>query len=65
MIAILHSALLVLFTIFAVAAALAFDWMLLRAMFVLMRPATVRRSPATSQVVRGTVQLARVYAPHR
>lgn len=65
MIAMLHFATLVITTIFAAAAALAFDWMLLRAMFVLMRPATARRIPATQHSVRGTTQLARAYAPHR
>ena len=65
MIAMLHFVTLVITTIFAAAAALAFDWMLLRAMFVLMRPATVRRIPATPHLVRGTSQLARAYAPHR
>jgi hypothetical protein len=64
-IAILHFATLVVTTIFAAAAALAFDWMLLRAMFVLMRPATARRIPATPHLVRVTTQLARAYAPHR
>jgi len=65
MIAMLHFATLVVTTIFAVAAAVAFDWMLLRAMFVLMRPATARRIPATPHLVRRTTQLARAYAPHR
>jgi len=65
MIAMLHFATLVVTTIFAAAAAVAFDWMLLRAMFVLMRPATARRNPATPQLARGTTHLARAYAPHR
>jgi hypothetical protein len=65
MIAMLHFATLVVTTIFATAAALAFDWLLLRAMFVLMRPATARRIPTTPHLVRGTTQLARAYAPHR
>ncbi len=43
MIAMLHFATLVVTTLFAAAAAVAFNWMLLRAMFVLMRPATARR----------------------
>jgi len=65
MIAILQFATLVVTTIFAAAIAVAFDWMLLRAMFVLMRPATIRRVPAPAHMVRGTTQLARAYAPHR
>jgi hypothetical protein len=65
MIAMLHFAALVVTTIFAAAAAVAFDWMLLRVMFVLMRPATTRRAPAPTHVVRGTTQLARAYASHR
>jgi hypothetical protein len=65
MIAMLHFATLVITTIFAAAAAVAFDWMLLRATFVLMRPATARRIPATPHLVRGSTQLARAYAPQR
>lgn len=44
MIAIAHSAGLVLTTIFAAAAAVLLDWLLLRAMFQLMRPATASRA---------------------
>ena len=65
MIAMLHFATLVVTTIFAAAAAVAFDWLLLRAMFVLMRPATARRVAPTARLVQGTAQLARAYAPHR
>jgi hypothetical protein len=65
MIAILHFASLVAVTVFAVVAAAAFDWFLLRMMFVLMRPATARRIAAPSQLVRGTAQLARAYAAQR
>lgn len=65
MIATLHFATLVVTTIFAAAAAVAFHWMLLRAIFVLMRPATARRVAATSHLVKGTAQLARAYASHR
>jgi hypothetical protein len=53
MIAMLNFATLVFTTLLAAAAAVAFHWMLLRAMFVLMRPATARR------VNRGTAQLVR------
>jgi hypothetical protein len=65
MIAMLHFATLVVTTLFAAAAAVALDWLLLRAMFVLMRPATARRVNAPSRLVRGTAQLARAYATHR
>ena len=65
MIAMLHFATLVATTLFAAAAAVALDWLLLRAMFVLMRPATARRVNAPSQLVRGTAQLARAYAAQR
>jgi len=67
MIAMLHFATLVVTTLLAAAAAVAFDWLLLRAMFVLMRPATARRVNAArpTQLVRGTAQLARAYAAHR
>jgi hypothetical protein len=65
MIAMLNLATLVFTTLFAAAAAMAFHWMLLRAMFVLMRPATARRLRAPAHLVRGTAQLARAYAPER
>jgi hypothetical protein len=65
MIATLHFATLVVTTLFAAAAAVAFHWLLLRAMFVLMRPATVRRVNAPTQLARGTAQLARAYASQR
>jgi len=65
MIAMLHFATLVVTTLFAAAAAVALDWLLLRAMFVLMRPATARRVNAPSQLVHGAAQLARAYATHR
>ncbi|MGB2672623.1 MAG: hypothetical protein WA621_08780 [Candidatus Acidiferrum sp.] len=65
MIAMLHFATLAVVTIFAVAAALAFDWMLLRAMFVLMQPATAQRAPAPASLGRGAAQVARAYAQHR
>ena len=50
MIAIAHFAGLVLTTIFAAAAAVLLDWLLLRAMFQLMRPATA------SNAQRGPLQ---------
>jgi hypothetical protein len=65
MIAMLHFATLAAVTVFATAAAFAFDWMLLRAIFVLMRPATVGRATAGSKLARGTAQMAGAFAPHR
>lgn len=65
MIAMLHFATLVVFTIFAAAAAFAFDWMLLQAMFLLMQPATARRAPTQSPVARENRQIAGAYASHR
>jgi hypothetical protein len=65
MIAMLHFAALVVVTIIASAAAFAFDWMLLRGMFVLMQPATARRASSSTNLARGAVQVARAYAQHR
>jgi hypothetical protein len=65
MIAMLHFATLVATTLFAAAAAVGLHWLLLRAMFVLMRPATARRAPTPTRLASGTVQLARAYASHR
>ena len=65
MIAMLNFLALVFTTLFAAAAAVAFDWLLLRAMFVLMRPATARRVNVPKHLVRGTAQLARAYGPER
>lgn len=65
MIAMLHFATLVITTLFAAATAVAFHWMLLRAMFVLMRPATAWRVNVPAHLVRGTTQLARAYASQR
>jgi hypothetical protein len=65
MIATLHFATLVFTTLFAAAAAVAFNWMLLRAMFVLMRPATATRVNSPTHLVRGTTQLTRAYASQR
>jgi hypothetical protein len=62
MIAIAQLATLIVTTVFAAAAAAALHGFLLRAMFVLMRPATARRVPAATQLVRRTPQLAKVYA---
>jgi len=63
---ILQSTALAIATLFAVAAAAALNWLLLRATFRLMKPATARR-PATSRspLVSGTVRLAQAFAPHK
>ena len=65
MIALLHFVTLVIATIFAAAAGAAFNWLLLRASFFLMRPATARRILARTELVRGTAQLARAFASNR
>jgi len=66
MLEMMHFATLVLITLFAAAAALGLDWMLLRLMFVLMRPATVRQqNSARTGLASGAVQLARAYAAQR
>jgi hypothetical protein len=65
MIAMLQFATLVITTIFAVAAAAAFHWLLLQATFLMMRPATAKRIPARTALVHGTAQLARAFAAHR
>jgi hypothetical protein len=65
MIATLHFVTLVLTTLFAAAAAVAFNGLLLRAMFVLMRPATARRVNSPTQLATGTTRLVRAYASHR
>jgi hypothetical protein len=65
MIAMLHFATLVIATVFAAASAAAFHWLLLRASLLLMRPATARRVPARTELVRGTAELARAFASNR
>jgi hypothetical protein len=65
MIALLQFATLVVTTLFAVAAAAAFHWLLLRAAFLMMRPATARRIPPRTQLASGTAALARAYGAHR
>jgi hypothetical protein len=65
MIAMLHFTALIVVTLFAAAAAVAFNGLLLRAMFVLMRPATAQRVNPPTRLVRGTAQLARAYVSHR
>ncbi len=65
MIAMLQFATLVITTIFAVAAAAGLNWLCLEAAFRIMRPATARRIPARTELVRGTAQLARAYSAPR
>jgi len=65
MIALLHFATLVVTTMFAGAAAVGLNWMLLRGAFWMMRPATAGRVPQRTELVRGTVQLARAYSTTR
>ncbi|MFI5058409.1 MAG: hypothetical protein ACHQLQ_09490 [Candidatus Acidiferrales bacterium] len=74
MIATLSFAGLVLATILAAVAAVVCNWLLLRVMFHLVRPAAVRKTPESvaakrptvrTELVRGTAELARVFVPHR
>jgi hypothetical protein len=65
MIAMLHFTTLVIATMFAAAAAVASQWLLLRAAFLLMRPATARRVSLRTELVRGTRELARAFSVNR
>jgi hypothetical protein len=65
MIAMLQFATFVITTMFAVAAAAGLHWACLNAAFLLMRPATARRIPVGTELVRGTAQLARAYSASR
>ncbi len=65
MIAILQFAILVVASLVAAAAAVIFDWLLLRVTLHLMKPAAVRRSTIRLELARGTIQLVRALAPHR
>jgi hypothetical protein len=65
MIAMLQFATLVITTMFAVTAAAGLHWLCLKAAFLMMRPATARRIPARTDLVRGTPQLARAFASQR
>jgi hypothetical protein len=62
MIALQAFATLVLTALFAAAGAAALHWLMLRATFLLMRPATARRIPVRTDLVRGTAELARPLA---
>ena len=65
MIAIQEFTTLVIATLLAGAAAVSFHWLLLRATFVLMRPATAQRIAPRTELARGTAALARAFSSHR
>jgi hypothetical protein len=65
MIALLDITTLTLATVFALAAATAFHWLLLRVAFHLMRPAAARRAAVETRLAHGTAQWTRSYAAHR
>ena len=65
MIAMLQFATLAIATMFALAAAAGLHWLCLKAAFLMMRPATARRIPVRTELVRGTAQLARAFASQR
>lgn len=62
MIAMLRFAALALATLFAVAAAVAFDWLLLRVAFHLMKPAAGRSTVPRTPLVSGRAPLARSFS---
>jgi hypothetical protein len=63
--AMLLFATLVIATMFAVAAAAGLFWLFLKAAFLMMQPATARRIPTQTDLVRGTAQLARAFSSQR
>ena len=65
MIATLHFATLVIATLLAAAAAVAVHWLLLRATFLLMRPATAHRIAPRTELAHGTAALARAFNSHQ
>lgn len=65
MIGMMQLATLAITTMFAAAAAVGLHWLFLRAAFLMMRPATARRVPVRSELVRGAAQLARAYSAPR
>jgi hypothetical protein len=65
MIALLSITTLTLATMFALAAATALHWLLLRATFHLMRPAATQRAASRTDLTRGTAGLTRAFAAHR
>lgn len=65
MIAMLQIVTVVLFTMFAIAAAAGLHWLFLKATFLMMRPATARRIAPRAQLARGTTQVVRAFAGPR
>jgi len=65
MIAMLNFTILVVTTMFAVAAAVGLLWLFLRATYVLMQPATARRLSLHTELARGTALLARAFTSNR
>ena len=65
MIALLGITTLTLATLFALAAATAFHWLLLRVAFHLMRPAAIRRVTVRTELAQGTSRLTRAFAANR
>jgi hypothetical protein len=66
MIALLNLITLIVVTFLAAAAAVVLHWLFLRVTFALMRPATAGRvRTARTELVRGTAELARAFAPRR
>jgi hypothetical protein len=65
MIAIQEFATLVIATLLAAVAAVAFHWLLLRATFLLMRPATAQRITPRTQLAHGVTAVARAFTSHR
>lgn len=65
MIAMLNFTILIVTTMFAVAAAVGLLWLFLKATYALMQPATARRPSTHTELAPGTAQLARAFASNR
>jgi hypothetical protein len=65
MIALQEFVTLVIATLLTAAASVAFHWLLLRATFLLMRPATAQRIAPRTELAHGTTALARAFTSHR
>jgi hypothetical protein len=65
MIALLDITTLTLATLFALAAATAFHWLLLRIAFRMMQPAGAQRMVVRAKLAHGTAQLTRAFVAHR
>jgi hypothetical protein len=61
----IHFMILVITTMFAAGAAVLVNWLLLRATFELMRPATVGRSASHSASTAGAAQVIRTHPGRR